>query len=313
MNQMLDIAAIVLPVFIVMFLGNILRRAGMIDDGFIYQSNRLVFNISLPMLLFYKIGTADFTTNFNGALLFGSALAILIGFGGSYAYAVIRHYPPAARGVFCQGAFRGNYAIIGLAVVLNAYGEAGLTRAGIFMGFIVPWLNFLAILALLAPHCDNGSPGLGYWTRQIAANPLIGASFAGIFWSWLRLPIPVVLDRSMNIVTDLTLPLALLAIGAGFSLKNLKGDLKRATLASVIKVALLPILAGFILYAFGVRGLDFSVGILMVGSPAATVSYIMASQMKGDAELAGSIIILSTLFSIFTYSLTLYLLHVIGF
>jgi len=114
-------------------------------------------------------------------------------------------------------------------------------------------------------------------------------------------------------MTDLTLPLALLAIGAGFSLKNLKGDLKRATLASVIKAAGLPILAGLMLYAIGVRGLDFSVGILMIGSPAATVSYIMASQMKGDAELAGSIIILSTLFSIVTYSMTLYLLHVIGF
>jgi len=89
MNLLLEIAAIVLPVFIVMLLGNILRRAGMIDDRFILQSNRLVFNISLPMLLFYKIGTADFTANFNAALLLGAALAILVGFGGSYAYAAM--------------------------------------------------------------------------------------------------------------------------------------------------------------------------------------------------------------------------------
>lgn len=310
MVPFLDIASIVLPVFVVIALGTLLRRLGLIDETFLHQANRLVYFVGLPLLLFHKIGGADFNASFNGALVAGTSIAIACGFALSYGYAALRRYPPATRGAFSQGAFRGNLAYVGLAMVFNAYGEEGLTRAGILMGFLVPVLNFFAIVALLLPRAagEAGRSGICWW-RQVALNPLIVASFAGIAWSLAALPFPAVVDRSLAIVTGLTLPMALLAIGGTFSLARLRGDLVRAGLATALKVGGMPLLAALLLGTLGVRGLDLAIGILMSAAPTATATYIMAQQMRSDTELAGSIIMLSTLLAAPGYAVTLFLLR----
>ena len=305
-----DIINIVLPVFSVIALGWLLRRWGLIDALFLKQTNRLVYYVCLPLLLFYKIGSADFFANFNGRLVVGSIAAVTLTFLISYTYAVVRGYPNNARGVFSQGAFRGNIAYMGLAITLNAYGETGLTRAGILMGFLVPFLNLYAILALLWPHRGDGQQrGANFWLRQVALNPLILASALGIFWSFYDLPIPLILDRSLKIATGMTLPLALLAIGGGFSVEKLRGDLFRAALASGAKTIWLPVLAAILLMALGVDGMDLGIGVLIAGTPAATANYIMADQLKGDAELAGTIVMFSTLLSALTYTVALFILR----
>jgi len=313
MPLFVDILTIVLPVFLVIVLGYLLRRLELIDATFLYQTNRLVYYICLPLLLFYKIGTADFFANFNGALVIGSALAIAAGFLLSYGYAALRGYPPAARGAFSQGAFRGNLAYMGLAIVFNAYGEAGFTRAGILMGFLVPVLNLFAVLALLLPHRGNdGGQGAVFWVKQLVGNPLIIASFAGIAWSYLQLPVPVILDRSLHIATGMTLPLALIAIGGSFSLEKLKGDLVRAAFATGFKLIWLPLIAAGLLILIGVGGQDLAIGVLFAGTPTATATYIMAHQLKGDAELAGSIVMMSTALSVVTYTIALLMLRSFG-
>ena len=313
MPLFLDIINIVLPVFSVIALGWLLRRWQLIDAAFLKQTNRLVYYVCLPLLLFYKIGTADFFANFNGRLIIGSIAAVAITFILSYLYTVVRNYPNKARGVFSQASFRGNIAYMGLAITLNAYGETGLTKAGILMGFLVPFLNLFAILALLWPHRGDGEQrGATFWVRQIALNPLIIASFLGIIWSFLDLPIPLVFERSLKIATGMTLPLALLAIGGGFSLEKLRGDLFKAALASCIKTIWMPILAAALLISLGVQGMDLGIGVLIAGTPAATANYIMADQLKGDAELAGASVMLSTLLSAVTYTIALLILRSLG-
>ncbi len=313
MGIFLDTLTIVLPVFLVIALGYGLKRWGLIDRTFLLQTNRLVYYICLPLLLVYKIGTADFFANFNGALVCGSMAVIIIGFFSAYGYAALRGYPPAARGAFTQGAFRGNLAYVGLAIVFNAYGETGFTRGGILMGFLVPVLNFFSIFALLLPQRREGTaPKIGFWFRQIALNPLILSSFVGIFWSFASLPMPPILDRSLHIATGMTLPLALIAIGGSFSLKQLKGDLVRAAFATGIKLIWLPLLAAVVLLSLGVRGQDLAIGVMMAASPTATATYIMAHQLNSDAELAGSIVMMSTLFSAASYTAILCLLHTFG-
>ncbi|WP_298435027.1 AEC family transporter [Geobacter sp.] len=143
-------------------------------------------------------------------------------------------------------------------------------------------------------------------------NPLVIASFAGILWSFLHLSMPVILDRSLKIATGMSLPLALLAIGGSFSPERLRGDLVMAGLAAGVKVLLLPLIAAGLLVAFGVRGQDLGIGVLFAATPSATATYIMAHQMRGNAELAGSIVMMSTLLSVFSFTLALYLLRRIG-
>ncbi|MDD5285293.1 MAG: AEC family transporter [Desulfuromonadaceae bacterium] len=301
---------IVLPVFVVIALGFLLRRMGLFDDTFTRQTNRLVYLVFLPILLFYKISQADFVTDFNGPLVVGSSLTIVCLFAISYAYGHLRKYSPASLGSFSQGSFRGNLAFVGLAICLNAYGESGLTHASILMGFLVPVLNLFAIIALILPqrHKDSDGPKQN-WLHQIMLNPLIIASFSGITWSYFSLPVPIILKSSLGIVAGLTLPLALLAIGGSFSLQRLKGDLKSAGIATLFKLLGMPLVAGLLLITFGVQGVDLGIGILLAGTPTATATYIMAHQMKADGELAGSIVMLSTLVSAVSYTLLLLLLR----
>lgn len=313
MPLFLDILLIVLPVFLVIGLGVCLKLVGFVDSGFVMQLNRLVYFIALPALLFYKIAEADFSASFNGVLLAGMLATVFLTFLFSYSYAALRGYTPEVRGSFCQGAFRGNIAYIGLAIVFNAYGEEGLAAAGILLGFMVPVFNFLAIVALLLPHRHNEQQmGAVFWLRQFGYNPLIIASFAGVVWSFLQLPLPQVLDRTLAILTSMALPLALLAIGASFSLSRLRGDLSKALIATSIKIVWLPLFTAITLLFFGISGRDLAIGVIFAGTPTATAAYIMAQQMQGDAELSGSIIMLSTIFSIFSYTLALFALQKLG-
>lgn len=308
MRLFFETIIIVLPVFLVIGLGTLLRQINLIDERFLHQTNRLVYVVFLPILLFHKISSADFIRFFNGPLVLGSSAVIVLGFLVSYFYAAWRKYPPAVHGSFSQGAFRGNLAYVGLAICLNAYGETGLTSAGILMGFLVPVLNLFAILALILPQRHRPRADTPGWLGQLALNPLIIASFLGIAWSFWELPVPVILDRSLQIASGLALPLALLAIGGSFSLQRIKGDLQLAALSTCIKLFLLPLLALLLLQGLGVSGRDLGIGILMSATPAATATYIMAYELNGNAELAGSIVMLSTLTSAFSYTVILLLM-----
>lgn len=309
---MWNVLEIVLPVFLLIGLGYAIRRADLVDDHFFDQTNGLVFYVCLPILLFYKIGTADFSANFNFGLVLSTSLGVICGFSAAYLFGLWRHYPAPVHGAFCQGSFRGNLAYIGLAIVYNAYGDTGLTRAGILLGFLVPVLNFFAILALVLPRYNQQRADYPEVARQILVNPLILASLCGIFWSFFHLPIPVIFDRSLNIAAGMALPLALLSIGGSFSLDKLRGDIWKAALATAIKLLLLPLVTAGFMLLFRITGLDFAVGLLMAGAPTAVATYIMADKMGADSELAGAIVVLATACSSMSYTFLLFWLHVQG-
>ena len=230
----------------------------------------------------------------------------ILTFFASYLYGKLRGYPPARLGAFCQGAFRGNLAYIGLAVSYYVYGESGLATVGILVGFLIPLCNFLAVIALVLPHGDlRHSFTRGFWLYQVAFNPLILASFAGVLWSLIGFSFPPLLDSTLQIVNGMSLPLALFSIGATFSFKKLRGDMVVASIATSTKLVIAPAITLLCLLLLGIKGDDLGIGFILAGAPTATAAYIMADQLKCDSELTGSIIMLTTLFSLLTYTLGL--------
>jgi hypothetical protein len=309
--RLFEVIIIILPVFLLMGLGYLLRRVRLLDSSFFHQANRLVYFVCLPALLFYKIGSADFKSNFNGTMVLGASAALVIGFLLSYLYAALRRYRASDLGTFSQGAFRGNLAYVGLPIVLSAYGETAFARAGMLMGCLVPVLNLLSILALVLPHrkAEEGQPPpTSPWFYDLLGNPLIIGGLLGLIWSYFALPLPTALGRVFDWLAGIALPLALMAIGGGFSLQKLRGDLIRPLQASLFKILGLPLITALLMRALHVTGLDFAIAVLMAGAPAAAASYITAHQLKGNAELAGSIIMLSTLLSLGGYTILLLML-----
>lgn len=304
---------VVLPVFLVIGLGFSLKRTGLVKSEFLFELNRFIYYVALPALLFFKIATADFYASFNGVLLGVLIAGIVLTFLLTYGYGKYRNYSPGVQGAFCQGAFRGNLAYVGLAIIYSAYGESGFAVAGILLGFLVPIMNCLSVVALILPRKQESQLELGmaFWFRQILSNPLIIASFVGVMWSFLEIPLPEIVSRALSILTGMSLPLALVAIGASFSFRKLRGDLGLAALSAGIKIIVMPVFVAGGLLCLDVGGQELGIGVILAGTPTATAAYIMAQQMKSDAELSGAIIMLSTMFSLVSYTLALYLLQLI--
>lgn len=311
----MDIVQAVLPVFLVVALGAAARRFRFIGAPFIDTANALVYWLLLPALLFHSIGTSDFRLAFSGRLVAGGYGATVAVFLAATLVSRRIGISPAEQGSFVQGSFRANLAYVGLPVVLSAVGDAALRKAGILLGFMVPLLNALAVVALVTPH--GGGPGRAREgarkiLRQVATNPLILSSFAGIAWSLFRLPVPVMAGRTLGLLSQATLPLSLMCLGGSFSFERARTGWRLAAAAAAMKTLLLAAL-GIALYRWmGVSGDDLRVGAIMMGCPTAVITYVMASQLKGDPDLAGTIVVVSTAASCLTITGWLLALRLLG-
>jgi len=311
----MDILQAVLPVFLVIAIGAAARRFRFIGEPFIDTANMLVYYLLLPALLFYKIGTSNFREAFNAPLVVGGYAATLATFLLAVFLSRALGISPAERGSFIQGSVRANLAYLGLPIVLSAAGDIGLRKGGILLGFMVPLINSLAVVALIIPHGDGkGRAGenarrIGF---QLATNPLILSCFLGIVWSMLKFPVPGLVDNTLSILSSATLPLSLLCLGGSFSFKRARSGFRVAALAAGLKILLLTAFAVALYRWMGLSGQDLRVGVIMMGCPTAVITYVMASQLNGDTDLAGTIIVLSTAASAVTISGWLYLLHVAG-
>jgi len=300
----------------VIAVGIALRRYRFLDEGFIDKANSLVYYILLPALLFHEIGGTDFRQAFSGPLVAGGYAATIAIFLLAFLVARALGLGPSETGVFVQGSLRANLAYVGLPIVFNAVGPAGLRKAGIFLGMIVPLLNALSIVALTAPHGAGKGDAIGTTAsriaRQIAVNPIILACLAGITWSMLKLSLPGMVDRTFRVLTPATLPLALLCLGGSFSFERARKGFAVASLAVFMKGCLVTGI-GIALYRWmGVSGEDLRIGAIMLGCPAAVVTYVMAARLRGDTDLAGTIIIISTVTSAVTITGWLFLIRYMG-
>lgn len=295
------------PIFVILALGVLLMRTGMLTDAFVEAGSRLVFNIALPALLFVSISGTDPAEAANLRLIAFGGVATLTAFVILEALALRLVSPARDRGVVVQGAFRSNMAIIGLAYCVNAYGEAGLVAASMYVGVITILFNVLAVVTL--SRSLQRSRGPGKIMRGIALNPLILSIAAALLLSWSGLRLPGVALQSLQYFADLTLPLALLCTGASLSFASLRREMSNTLLAAGCKLLIIPLAFALGGVALGLRGVDLAVLVLMASAPTAAASYVMVRAMGGNAPLAANIIALTTLGSLVTTSLAVMLLR----
>jgi predicted permease len=311
----MDILQAVLPVFFVIAIGAAARRYRFIEQPFIDTANRLVYYLLLPALLFYKIGTSNFREAFNASLVIGGYGATVATFLVATVLSRSMVITPGERGSFVQGAVRANLAYVGLPVVFSAVGDIGLLKAGILLGFMVPLINSLAIVALVTPHANGkgrARENAAQVAYQLAINPVLLSAFFGILWSLFKIPLPALADRTLSILSGTTLPLALLCLGGSFSFERARTGFRLATIAAGMKILLMTALGVAVYRWMGLAGDDLRVGVIMMGCPTAVVTYVMASQLKGDTDLAGTIIVVSTAASAVTITAWLFLLNAAG-
>ncbi|GAA0695076.1 AEC family transporter [Marinobacterium maritimum] len=305
-------ANIVAPIFFILFLGYLLRRSQLIDDAFVATGSKLVFVITLPALVFMSIARMDFHAVFNPQQLGYVLVGILLSFGLIWWLAARWIKAPEDLGVFVQGAFRSNYGIIGLAVSFNLFGDAGLAQASLLLALVIPLFNVLSILCLSIPMQRSESMKLSTTLLEILKNPLILAVLFALPVSWYGVQLPEVVAKTGTYFANLTLPLALLTIGASLNLKSLHDTSAQAFWATALKLVILPVILTFGAWLYGFDGEDLAILMVLFGCPTAAASFVMARAMGGNAQLAANIVLTTTLGSVLTLSAGIYLLRLIG-
>ncbi len=304
----MEILSSIVPVFVIMALGWIARGKGFLPDAFMRPANRLVYYWAIPAMIFSSICQGSFKAQFNWRVLLASMFCILIVFFIALFSGIIAQINKNQMGSFVQSSFHGNLGYIGLAVSYYYLGDEGFVRAGILAGFIMILQNFLAVVIL---RVYSGDPSLKVNFRSlflgIMANPVIVAALAGIFVSLMQISIPVVLDRSLDILSDMALPLALLLIGASLSFQMIRQMVRPVFFSSMLKVLVLPGTAFLLYRSLGLSEEHYLPGLILLGSPTATLVYVMAQESKNDPRLAVAVISLTTMVSVFTFSFWLWL------
>jgi malate permease and related proteins len=310
--SIMEIAATIIPIFTIVCLGWVAHRKGFMPAEFLGPANRIVYYLAIPAMIFRALSKASLGQEFHGAVLFitlaSAAGAYLVAWGICHGQ---RDAGPRA-GIFIQSAGHGNLGYIGLSVAFYYLGETGLVRAGLIAGFLMILQNVLSVFVLQAHHPGRQGPGARSLLKALLGNPVIISALAGILASALEIPIPIVIQRSLDILSGLALPTALLLIGASLSFRVMRDHIVSVMGSVVIKLMLLPGLGLALYRLFDVPPADYLPGLILLASPTATVAYVMAKEMRGDTDFAVAAISASTLISAGTFSFWLILAGRLG-
>lgn len=300
------------PIFLLMVLGFLFRELGWIDDIFASKMNKFVFLVPLPCLLFEDLATVDFAEAWNPKFVLFCFAVTLISIGLAAAVSFLWH-DRSIQGEFIQASYRSSAALLGIAFIQNIYGNTGMGPMMIIGS--VPLYNAMAVVVLsfFQPERRPIDRALIKSTlKGIVTNPIIIGIAAGLIWSALDLPLPVIAEKTVANIGNTATPLGLIAMGAAFDVRKAFGMAKPAITASVIKLVGFAALFLPVAVRLGFRSEELVAILVMLGSATTVSCYVMAKNMGHDGALTSSTVMLTTLFSAFTLTGWLFLLRTFG-
>jgi len=307
---MLHILETIVPVFLVILVGALVRRFGFLPAPVTVSLNRLVYYVAIPAMIFQALATASFSSQFRTEVLLGTLVPVGLLFGAAMVLGRLLSIPRVEMGTFVQSSFHGNLGYIGFAVAFYLLGEEGFTRASILAGFLMLLQNLLSVVGLqMFSERRGGGARPGAALKTVCVNPVILSLLASVVFNLSGLPLPVIAVRTLKIVSGMALPLALLVIGASLSFGLVRTQLRYVVPSAGLKLGLLPAAGLLIFRLLGIPESGFLPGFILLAAPTATVSYVMAVEMGGSPDQASAAVSLSTLLSSATYVVWLGLLR----
>ena len=294
---------IIMPNLMLMGLGFFMQKNGQASQVFIDQAASFVFNYCLPALLFFSVVDSEVDYAKQIVLISAGFVVTFILFFGSEIYAKYFVSAPADQGVFVQGVFRSNMAIIGLATVANAYGEEGLSIGAVYMGVVTILFNILAVITLsrVSKSVDDTWVSRSLMIiKKLATNPLMIALVAAFAYKALSLPpLTGVIHKTGDLLASVALPLALICAGASIDMRSMLSLSGISMQASIARIVIAPLIAIVVGLSFGLTGMHMGVLFLMMAAPTAAASYVMAKAMGGNEILAANILAFTTVVGLF--------------
>lgn len=317
----------VLPIVLMIALGYFFKRIGLLNQGFLDVGNKLTFRVLIPALLYYNIYGIGSLGEINfGFVLYGLAAVVVI-FLVSTLITCLFTKDQGKRGALIQATFRSNYAIIGLPLASSLFGDKGAAAAGVMSAFCVPLFNILAVVTLTI--FNNGSQKKKIDVKKIligiVKNPLIIATVLGLltlavrelFVLWgaqFRLRDIEFLYKTLENLKSICTPFALIVLGGKFEFSAVKRLLGYIVFGTLMRTVAVPVLGLAVAYFFipGLSGEHFATYVAVFGTPVAVASAIMAKEMGADDELAGQLVVWTSLVSTVTIFIYVAIFRAIG-
>lgn len=308
-----------MPVFLVIVVGYVLKRIGMLDEGFSKPANKFVFKVTLPAMLLLNMMECDIKHTFDGKYVLYCAITTVTCIISIWVTAKIFMKNKDDVGEFVQGAYRGSAAILGIALLQNICGTSDM--APLMMLGSVPLYNMFAVIILTfeAPVNEDGNDSVSGKKNikkalvGICTNPIILSIMVGMILSYFDVTFPKIMYKTIDSVGSLTTPLALIVIGAGFEGRKAIKKIVPTITATAIKLIIQPLIFLPIAVLLGFEPDKIIASLIMLGAPTTATSYVMSKSMNHEGTLSSSIIVLTTLMSAFTITFWIFVLKTMNY
>ena len=324
------------PIVLLILTGFVLKRIGFLNDNFLQTANKFVFNVSLPVLLFFNVYNIGNLGEIQWNTVIFALIIILLLFISGFVYSKLFIKDNRQKGVVWQSFYRSNFAIIGLPLSQALGGDEGIAIASILSAFSIPVFNALAVVSLSVYTSSDGKNKIRIKDIliKITKNPLIIGVTLGLVMLGIRQFIPVGTDGeyvftiknnlpflydAIGMLSKIASPLALVVLGGKFRFEAIKGLKKQIIAGSFARIIFAPalgiataILLSDISGFFSFTPAHYAAFIALFGSPVAVSSAIMASQMDNDDQLANQILVWTSIASVVTVFVTVVILKSVG-
>ena len=314
----------IFPIILLILLGYFLKRTRFFSEDFLNTANKFVFRAALPALLFYNVYEIDALSSIEWNTVIFAAAAILILFAAGFICVKLFIKDNCQKGVVLQSFFRSNYALIGFPLSEALGGLECLGITAVLSAFAIPMFNILAVISLsvFVNNDSNKKASLKSTLKKIAVNPLILGVLAGLIVLMIRGFIPTGADgkpvfsiaKNLKFIYDAIAalsktasPLALIVLGGQFSFKAIRDLFPQIALGTVVRTIAAPVsalIAAALISKYtpllNLTAAQYSSLIALFGSPIAVSSAIMAREMDNDGELAGQLVVWTSIMSMFT-------------
>ena len=308
LSNFFQIFILISPVFLLIVLGNVLRRIRVPDLSFWEVNDKLCYWVLIPALLFHFISQVSLSSE----ILYIYALIVLAGFVVTFSASVLIGkligYPPEVWTSILQGSMRQN-AFIALAIAGSFYGSEGLKIASLFMFIYVPTINIIIITTMVVSlkntHQKDSKKAISNVFIEIAKNPFILAMIAGLLVSLLPKEKMSILIDTTELLGSAALPIMLLTIGAKIKVRDLTLKITPIIISNTLKLIILPVVVYFIASYFRLSQVEIVVAVIFASVPTATMSYTLAKQFGADDQLMRGILTTQVALSFITIPLLL--------
>ena len=298
---MVVVIAALMPVFLLIVLGFVLKRSLMRLETQWHGLERLTYYVLFPVLLIQTLVKADLTkvpvAGVGGALFLSALVMSLLCLALRPLFTRLAIDGPAFTSIF-QGATRWQ-TYVALAVSGNLFGDTGLALASVAMVAIIPLVNVFSV-AVLVRYASPEKKSAGTIVMTVVRNPLIWACAIGLAINVLHLPLPKLWHEVADALGRSSLAIGLLVTGAGLHLEGLLRLNIAAAIGVFLKLILMPVLGIAMALWFGLTGQNLVIVAACSAIPASSSAYVLARQMGGDAPLLAQIITLQTILAAIT-------------